>query len=68
MREHRERAGLSQAELAELAGVRQATISGIESGRTSRIDFAVLDALCGALGVEPGDILEREPPQRRRRR
>jgi putative transcriptional regulator len=68
LREAREAAGLTQVELAERVGVRQATISDIETGKSSRIDLPVLDRLCDALGVEPGDLLEREKPTKRRKR
>ena len=74
-RELREEAGLTQSELAEAAGVRQATVSEMERGLPRRIDLDVLerlaDALAGALGrtVEPGELLAREKhaPQRTRR-
>lgn len=71
LRRLREEAGLSQMQLADLAQVRQATISAIEGGSKS-ISLDVLDRLCGALSDElgreigPGDILERETPKRRR--
>lgn len=59
LRAAREAAGLSQQQLADAADVRQATISDLESGRTQGIRFDVLDRLCEALGVAPGDLLER---------
>jgi transcriptional regulator with XRE-family HTH domain len=61
----RKKAGLTQTELADKANVRQATISEIERGATSRIDLDVLDRLSAALGVEPGELLEREGKRRR---
>lgn len=60
LRELREACGLSQLELSERAGVRQATISELESGKKQRLDFGILDRLCAALGVDPGELLERE--------
>lgn len=59
LREEREKAGLTQTELAEKAGVRQATISELETGKTRRVDLDVLDRLCGALRLSPGDLLKR---------
>jgi transcriptional regulator with XRE-family HTH domain len=59
LRRARDTAGLTQAQLAERADVRQATISELETGKTRRVDLDVLDRLCGALGVDPGDLLER---------
>src|SRR3954471_7648944 len=64
--EEREAQGLTQAQLAEKADVRQATISELETGKTRRVDLDVLDRLCGALDVEPGELLERESTSRRR--
>jgi len=63
LRELREARGLSQLQLSERAGVRQATISELESGKKLRLDFGILDRLCAALGVEPGELLEREQPR-----
>lgn len=67
LRDARKAADLTQAELAARVGVRQATISDLESGKSTRIEFALLDALCTALGVEPGELLLREPRHKRRR-
>jgi len=61
--------GLRQAELAAIAGVRQATISDLERGKPARI--GTVKALADALGITPGDLLpnkrhgdptEAEPP------
>jgi putative transcriptional regulator len=60
LREAREAAGLTQTQLADRAEVRQATISELENGNTRRIDFDVLDRLCRALRLEPGDLLRRK--------
>jgi putative transcriptional regulator len=68
LREARERANLTQMELAERAGVRQATISEMERGLTTRVDLDVLDRICGALGVEPGSLLVREPKRKEKGR
>lgn len=68
LRDLREKAGLTQAELAERVGVRQATISDLETGKSTRIEFALLDRLCEALGCDPGELLEREPKRRGRSR
>jgi transcriptional regulator with XRE-family HTH domain len=67
LREKRDEAGLTQTELAEKAGVRQATISQIESG-TTRIELDVLERIAAVLKVrrvieKPGDLLvEGESP------
>ncbi len=52
--------GLSQAALAELVGVRQATINDLENGYSRRDTLALLEKLAQALGVEPGELFERE--------
>lgn len=67
LREIREARGLSQAALAKLAGVRQATISDLETGRSRSISFAVLDRLAVSLQVEAGQLLAGDSldPQRR---
>ncbi len=57
--EQRQAAGLSQEQLAEMAGMAQADISRIETGKTSAISLDVLDRLCKALRCEPGELLVR---------
>ena len=61
VREIREAQGLSQAALAEKAGIRAATLSAIETGQTKGIDFDTLERLAKALNV-PAQVLidERE--------
>jgi transcriptional regulator with XRE-family HTH domain len=54
---HRQERGLSQEELAARADIHRTQISLIEGGkRMPRLDTLV--KLAGALGVEPGDLLE----------
>lgn len=59
--------GWSQQRLGDEAGVRQATISELESGKRQRADFAVLDRLAAALGCGIGELLERESSRKRKR-
>ncbi|MBB6487949.1 helix-turn-helix transcriptional regulator [Rhizobium lusitanum] len=47
----REAAKMSQAELADLAGISQAKVSKIENGKANP-EVATLQALCGALNLE----------------
>ena len=61
LRELREAKGLTQMDLVEATGLRQATISAIERGRTARVDFAVLERLADVLGIEPGELVVRTP-------
>jgi transcriptional regulator with XRE-family HTH domain len=48
----RQRANLSQTELAQPLGMSRATISAIESGRCEEIGFAKLAALFDIVGLE----------------
>jgi transcriptional regulator with XRE-family HTH domain len=66
LRELREAAGLSQVALAERAGVRQATVSDLETGKSKGIDFATLEALADALGTTAEQLLVHTPRRRRR--
>ena len=60
--------GLSQAALGKRAGVRQATISGLETGRIRRVDLDILDRIARALDVEPGELIVRGPAKATRAR
>ena len=53
----RREAGLTQAELAELAGTYQGTISNLESGKTRQIDLDLLDRVAVALKCKSTDLL-----------
>ena len=77
VRELREALGLTQAELADRAGVRRATVNRIENARVTAIDLEVLEKIADALHVEPGFIIVRttgattsksQSPQRQRSR
>jgi len=61
IRELRRARGWSQAELARRAGVRQATVSRMESGATTKVSLRVLERLAGALEVDPGYLLVSAP-------
>lgn len=62
LRELRNKAGMSQAELAEAVSVRIATISDLERGESRRIEFDLLESLCDVLTakmkrrVRPNDL------------
>ena len=66
LRAFREEKKLSQQALGELAGVRQATISELESGKARRVDFKTLEKLATALGKTIGELLVLEPKRSRR--
>ena len=59
LREVRQAAGLTQAQLAEKTGLDQGHVSRIEAS-TTMISLDVLDRLCRALKCGPGDILVRK--------
>ena len=50
----------SQYWLAKQTGIAISTISNMCNGKTSRIDFSVLQKICDALDCEVYDIIERE--------
>jgi putative transcriptional regulator len=60
---------MSQSELSRRSGVSLTTINAMVNNKTKQVSLATIDALCGALAVEPGELLERdvEKPRRRKR-
>lgn len=50
---------LTVGELTRKSGVPRATIAGLEEG-TRRAQQTTVDKLAGALGVEPGDLVDEE--------
>lgn len=52
LRQARNEANLSQAQLAQALGMSRATISAIERGRCAEIGFAKLSALLDLVGLE----------------
>ena len=57
----RERRGMNQTELAARIGVRQATVSDLETGRTTMIRLSLLGKLAAALRCEPYELLKGPP-------
>lgn len=49
---------ISSGELASMIGLSQANLSILKTGKARAIRFSTLDAICAALGCQPGDILE----------
>ncbi len=57
----RERVNIS--ELARRARCSRGTVSKLYHEQTRQLDMDVLDRLCRALGVQPGDLLVYEPDE-----
>ena len=48
---------ISSGELAAKIGITQANLSVLKTGKAKAIRFSTLEAICNALGCQPGDIL-----------
>ncbi|MDX2206036.1 MAG: helix-turn-helix transcriptional regulator [Gemmatimonadales bacterium] len=57
---------ISQSELARRSGVALRTISRLCRNETASVALETLDSLATALGVEPGELIARERPTRRK--
>ena len=51
---------MSVTELSERVGITMANISILKNGKAKAIRFSTLEAICEALGCQPGDILEHQ--------
>ena len=49
---------MSLTELSERVGITMANLSVLKTGKAKAVRFTTLDALCRALGCQPGDRLE----------
>ncbi len=49
---------MSVTELAERVGITMANISVLKNSKAKAIRLSTLEAICGALECQPGDILE----------
>jgi putative transcriptional regulator len=49
---------MSLNELSEKVNLTLANLSVLKTGKAKAIRFSTLDAICKALGCQPGDILE----------
>jgi transcriptional regulator with XRE-family HTH domain len=71
LRDLRERAGMTQADLAAAVDVRIATISDLEKDKSRRIEFDLIEKLCKVLSekidatITPNDLFG--PAKKRRR-
>ena len=49
---------MSLNELAELVGMTNVNLSNLKTGKMKGVRFDTLNALCKALGCQPGDLFE----------
>ena len=52
---------MTLTELAERIDITLANLSILKTGKARAIRFSTLEAICGALGCQPGDLLEFVP-------
>ena len=52
---------MSSGELAEKVGISATNLYILKTGKAKAVRFSTLEALCRALGCQPGDILEYVP-------
>ena len=57
---------MTQADLANAAGVRVATLSDIENGKAKGVQFKTLEKIAGALGVNAAMLIEHDQRPLRR--
>jgi transcriptional regulator with XRE-family HTH domain len=56
LKEHRQRRGLAQIELAKISDVGRATIAAIETGKRQRVHLTTVRRLARALKVKPHEL------------
>jgi DNA-binding Xre family transcriptional regulator len=56
---------MNQSELARRSGVSIVTINSMANNRTKQVRLDTLERIAVALGVEPGELIEREPKKRK---
>lgn len=59
---------ISSGELAEKVDISQANLSILKTGKARAIRFSTLEAICKALGCQPGDILEYKADETERKK
>ena len=52
---------MTLTELASQVDITLANLSILKTGKARAIRFSTLDAICAALGCQPGDLLEYQP-------
>ena len=59
---------MTLTELADRIDITLANLSILKTGKARAIRFSTLEAICAALGCQPGDILQFESDKREERR
>jgi len=54
---------MTLTELSERIGITLANLSILKTGKARAVRFSTLEAICGALQCQPGDLLEFSPAQ-----
>lgn len=54
---------MTLTELADRVGMTLANLSILKTGKARAIRFSTLEAICEALGCQPGDLLQHESKQ-----
>lgn len=49
---------MTLTDLAEKVGITLANLSILKTGKAKAMRFSTLEAICAALGCQPGDLLE----------
>ena len=65
LRDLLEKRGMAQTELQARSGLGYSTINALYHGKTERVEFATLEALCEVLECPVGEILEHVPEKKR---
>ena len=56
---------MKSKDLAAQIGITEANLSLLKSGKVKGVRFATLEAICGALDCQPGDLLVYRPEEDR---
>ncbi|MDD6033414.1 MAG: helix-turn-helix transcriptional regulator [Oscillospiraceae bacterium] len=54
---------MSLGELAARVGITNVNLSNLKTGKVKAIRFSTLNAICGVLHCQPGDLLEFVPDE-----
>jgi putative transcriptional regulator len=53
---------MTLTELADRIGITLANLSILKTGKARAVRFSTLEAICGVMQCQPGDLLEYAPP------